>query len=1246
MKWFKRIGIALLIVLVLVLLAALWLLNTGAGARFVLARAEAALDGKLIVERSSGTLAGPLRLEGLRYRDAEAGVDARVGTLSVDLALTALLGRRVVVQDLAVEAVDVALTTLPPKPEEPAGTFSLQPPLDIALERFALRGAKISQDGQPLFAADSLDLAAAWTGAGITVRQLALRAPDGSVDLDGTLTTREGYAGKGRTTFRWRAGDAEYAGTLDADSDGKQARLALRLDTPMAATLDATLGQDARWPWTLALDVPRFDPKVLAPEAGLAGVAVALRGEGDRGQGSLAGDVTLDERRLHIEPLRYALTDELLRIEALGITSPDFEGRLDANGEVRLKADPVSATLTLDWKDVVLPAELAGQVLASHGRLDVEGSAAAYAARGSLSVGPPGQLADITLDLDGTPEAVALKTLALVQPKGGLDASGTVTLKPAIGWDIRAKAQRLDPGAFAADWPGALDFDLASTGTLTDQGPDTTLRIDRLGGTLRQRPVGGQADLTIKPDFIVDGNLTLRSGGSTVEMTGRGGNQTDASLRLAIASLADWLPDAGGRLGGDFRIRGRWPALNVDGRADGTAIAFGDLHIDTLGVTANVANLEDPSGKATVTVAGLTQGDLRFDSLAVEAEGNQTSHRLRLAGAGKPADITLALSGGAKDGRWNGSLGTLGLSIAGPRETTRFDLAAPAAMGWDGQRFTLADSCLTGADARLCVGGNGAADGSLAARYRIEKLPLRTVVRLAAPDAPVRLRGEINGEGDIRRDAAGALNGQATLTSAEGSVIYVEAGAQPLLSYTGFALDARFSPSATVATVKAGLDHDGRLDGRVELGGAPGSDQNLGGRVTLDLKSLAFLELLTTEVANTKGSLAADYTLGGTLSAPQLAGALTLKDFATEVPIAGLKLHDGQVTLRAEGADRFVLQGGIGSGKGRLTIDGNGGLAAAAPLAITIRGEDFLAADIPAANVLISPDLSIERNASGTYVNGKVAVPKANVDVSKLPGGGASAASPDVVVTDAERVEPGQAPPVVVNVSVELGDQVKLAGFGLDGTIAGNLRINQRPGRAPTGTGTLNVGGTYKAYGQDLKIETGRVLFAGTALDNPGLDIRAVRKIEADDVTAGLMVRGTAILPVLTVFSEPAMEQSQALSYLVTGKPLSALGSGEGDMLGTAARALGTAGGDLLAKSIGKRMGVDDIGVADNAALGGAAFTVGKYLSPKLYLSYGVGIFEPGEVVTLRYLFHRRWNFEAQSATNGNRAGINYRYEK
>jgi translocation and assembly module TamB len=507
------------------------------------------------------------------------------------------------------------------------------------------------------------------------------------------------------------------------------------------------------------------------------------------------------------------------------------------------------------------------------------------------------------------------------------------------------------------------------------------------------------------------------------------------------------------------------------------------------------------------------------------------------------------------------------------------------------------------------------------------------------------------GHGELRRGANGALDGSATISSDKGSVAYPDNANQPLLAYTGLALDATLSPQSTHATLRAALDHDGKLDGDVTLSGAPGSAQALSGHVDLALNSLAFVELLTPEVANAKGRLAANYAIAGTISAPRLDGALTLKEFAAELPSAGLKLHDGDISARATDADHFVLDGTIKSGDGTLTLSGTGGIGADAPLKASIKGDNFLAADIPAAKVVISPDLTIERTSENIRVGGSVTIPKTDVDLAKLPGGGVAQTSPDVVVVDAQQPAPGKPLPVVVGVEIKLGDDVKLAGLGLDGRVHGQLRIDQRPGKLATGTGTMNVDGTYKAYGQNLKIESGRLLFAGTALDNPGLDIRAARTIlgasggQSDDtVTAGLQVRGTAQVPVLTVYSQPVMEQSEALSYLITGKPLSGLKSGEGDMLGTAARALGSATGDLLAKGIGARMGVD-AGVSDNAAVGGAAFTVGKYLAPKLYLSYGVGLFTPGEVVSLKYLFSRRWNFEAQNATSGSRAGINYRWE-
>jgi translocation and assembly module TamB len=1244
-------GIALGVLVLASVLFAAWLLASQAGARFALARAVGATDGRLAVEHIEGRLAGPLILTGLRWKDAAAGVDAKVARVALDLAPAELLARRVHVTALEVDGVDVALGTVPPRPEEPAGEFSLSAPIDIVLDRMALTGARISKDGEPVFALERLDLAGAWTRAGAVVKTLSMTAPDGEVQLAGTVAAAAGYPGNGEVRFRWKVADVDYAGILKATGDGSAARLDLALVEPMAATVAATLGETAAWPWTLAVTVPAFDPAVLLGASNHRSLALDLQGSGDKAQGTHAGALEVDGHRVLLDPLRYALAEQVLRIESLVLkAADDAPGHLAASGEVQLAAEPVEATLALEWSEVTLPADLAGQELASHGRIDVAGSAEKFHAEGALAIGPPGTLADLAVDLDGTQDLITLHQLALKQPRGGLDASGTLVLKPALGWDITARADRLDPGAFAADWPGAIDFDLASQGTLTDRGPDATVKLDRLGGTLRQRALSGHVDLAVKPGYVVDGTLDLAAGGSRIRATGSGGQQTDAAIELAIDSLGDWLPHAGGRVEGNFRVAGRWPALAVKGTAHGAKIAMSGAHVATLDVQADIADVSAPQGALDVKARELVAGALAFDTLSLEAGGNRGRHTLELDASGSPLDTKLALNGSmAADGTWKGTLSRLDATI---KEAAPLALRQPAALAWDGKTFSAGEICLAGRDPTLCVAGSGGADGALEARYRIEDLPLALILRLAAPDAPLAVDGMLAGHGEIRRSAKGALAGNATLQSARGSVAYSDRAERPLLTWSDFGLEATLAPDSIRATVAAALDHGGTLDGELTLAGPAGTTQALSGHVALDLGSLAFVEIVTAEVANVQGHLGADYRIGGTTAAPELAGTLTLSGFAAEVPAAGLKLHDGSISLRAADTTHFVLEGTIASGEGRLAINGSGGLDADAPLELAIKGEKFLAADIPAAHVLVSPDLTVQRNSEKLAVTGSVAIPSARVDLAKLPGGGVARTSPDVVIVDAEQPRPGAPLPVVASVDVQVGDDVKLAGFGFDGTLKGNLHIDQRPGRMPTGTGTLNAGGTYKAYGQDLTIESGRVLFAGTALDNPGLDIRAVRTIQGasrgaldDSVTAGLQVRGTAQLPVLTVFSRPSMPQSEALSYLITGKPLSGLKSGEGDMLGSAARALGSAGGDLLAKKIGARMGID-AGVSDNLALGGAAFTVGKYLSPKLYLSYGVGLFTPGEVVTLKYFINRRWNFEAENATTGNRAGINYRIER
>jgi translocation and assembly module TamB len=1248
MTWFLRIAMALGVMLLAIVLGVWWLVGSASGLRFALARAQGFTDGALTVQQAEGRLAGPLDITGLRYRDGK-GMDVRVARAHLDFAFGALLRKRAHVYTLAADGIDVALG--PSQPDtQPSEPFSLKPPLDIVLDRVKIGHVRVTQEGKPLFESDSLALAGSWTTDGIALKTLALRAPDGQADLGGTLAVGKHYRGDGKASFRWKVGDIDYAGDIEAHSDGARAHTIVKLTLPLLAQVDANLQQSGDFPWTASIDAPAFDPKPLLGDSSLTSLALAVKGSGDRYSANLTGDLSLNDYDVHLAPLKATFDHDYTRLtlDELTVGSPQVRGSLTAKGTVEVAAAPVSADLALSWKDVLVPADVAGQDLASTGQLAFKGSADAYHAAGDVDVGPPGRLGKFTLDVDGTPDAVTLHTVALKQARGNLGASGVLTLKPALAWKLDVKGDRFDPGQLLADWPGALNLDLSTEGRLVDDQPLGTLSLRKLDGTLRQRPLRGTGDLTLKPHEVVNGTLDLASGGSTIRLDAKGDTANDATLKLAIASLGDWLPDAGGRMQGDLTARGNLPKLAVTATLRGSAIVYAGQKIDALTVDADIPDISAPGGKLDLIGTGVNAGGLAFDRLAVDADGTQEKHQLSIDARGRPLTAGLRLSGALRDGAWTGTLSALDLDYQG---LPRWRLQSPSLLAYKDGAASLGDLCLTAGDPLLCVAARQDKAGNLDASYRLRQVPLALLMTAAqASDSPMRADGILEGDGNIRRTAAGALSGQADVRSAHGTVAYADRADQPLVVYDNLVANAQLSPGSQRLVLNANLDHGGTLTGNVSLSGA---QQALGGTIALHLKDLGIVELFTAEIADVKGGLDADFNLGGTAADPSITGQAVVTGFAAEVPSAGLKLKNGRISVTTADAKNYLVDGTVGSGDGTLGIKGTAQLGTGATMRLGVAGSKFTAVDIPAAKAIISPDLTIVQDAKGMNVTGKLNVDLADVNVERLPGAGATKASPDVVVVDDKKREAAaEAAPIRADIRVDLGQKVHLVGFGIDGRITGQLDVRERPGRATTGQGQIAVDGTYKAYGQDLRIEQGQLLFASTPIDNPGLNIRAARTLNPNATIdegqkVGLYVSGTAQRPILTVFSNPVMEQSDALSYLVTGKPLSQVKGGEGNMVGAAAQALGSAAGDLLAKRVGSRIGVDDIGVSNSDALGGAsAFTVGKYLSPRLYLSYGVGLFDPGQVITLRYLFSHKWNFEAQNATDFSRASLNYRLER
>ncbi|HKR37640.1 MAG TPA: translocation/assembly module TamB domain-containing protein [Steroidobacteraceae bacterium] len=1255
----KWLGVALGGLLIVIVAVGAWSLHTQAGARWIGRVAVGALGGKLALGRIDGTIADRLTVTDIRYRDPQAGVDARLQRILVNLSLGDLARALVHFHKIELSGIDVTLSK-PTKPQEPEPSqpFSLKPPIDVAIDSLLLDSAHIRRDGAELVELTRAIFDGHWTSRELAVKRLEVHSPQGEIEFSGRAAQREVYDGAGRGRFRWKAGERLYTGVIETYTQGDDANAVLKMSAPLIMELQARVTQKPGWPWRFTLEAPRFDPRTeLLPDSSFTSLAASLSGHGSVDQGAISGKLAINDEPLLIEPLRFTRNGDGIAIDTI-LRIGRMAGALHVGGDVDLGRKPASAKVAAEWDGIVVPAAWVGQELHTHGALNLHGSSEAYSAQGKLALGPEDRVADIALNLQGTPERVELEQFDISQRAGRLAARGRIDLQPQLAWDMTATAQDFDPGAFAVAWRGQLGFDLASKGRMLDHGPEASFQLTKLRGQLRGRQLSGNADVSVTPPLIASGTVALNSGQSELRFRGRRGESLDATLALNIKSLNDWLPDSGGQLQANFVVRGKWPELAVEGDARGSDLHAANLRVDSLSAKADVADPRNPSGSLRLDLTKLTAAGFEFDSVRAQASGAPKSHRLELRVDGQPLALELNLQGARTDEGWSGSLQHLVVNV---KDAARLALREPANIVLDKDSAELSQACLADGRIELCAAGARQADGAIRASYSLANVPLALGNALATSELPIKLEGTLQGHGEIRRTPQGELFGDVLIESESGSVSRQVAAApgdetqeapQKLLAYHGLRIAATLSGPDARGSFDTQFDPNGTLHAEASAHDLDRPATPISGRVRGQIPDLAPLAVFMPQLANVHGRVDADVGVAGTVQAPELSGLVSATGLAADIPAIGLRLKDGQLQARPAPSGEIAIDGGIVSGDGRLAFAGKA--ERSGKVDMHIGGDRVLAADIPGARVIVTPDLNLARTAERMTINGQVTIPEATVDLQKLPRGGekAQAASSDVIVVDAQtRADEAEKAPVFAEITVNIGEKVELIGFGLQSTVQGRLDLRESPGQPTLGSGEVRVAGKYKAYGQDLTIQRGQLLYAWTPLQNPRLNIEATRTVGeegADQVTAGLRVRGSAQSPELSVFSDPAMSQTNALSYLVAGKPIDEVGAGDSEAgaMQTAARSIGVAGGGLLAKSLGKRLGVDELAVKDEEMVGGAALTVGQYLSPRLYLSYGVGLFEPGDVITLRYKLSEELALKTQRGPEDTRAGIEYRIEK
>jgi translocation and assembly module TamB len=234
-------------------------------------------------------------------------------------------------------------------------------------------------------------------------------------------------------------------------------------------------------------------------------------------------------------------------------------------------------------------------------------------------------------------------------------------------------------------------------------------------------------------------------------------------------------------------------------------------------------------------------------------------------------------------------------------------------------------------------------------------------------------------------------------------------------------------------------------------------------------------------------------------------------------------------------------------------------------------------------------------------------------------------ASPDEVIVDTEPEDAAKRLQVVSTITLALGDRVNLDAMGLKAKLTGSVTITSGYDAITRGTGELSVvDGKYTAYARMLDIQRGRLIFSGGPIDNPGIDVRAVK--EFPDVTAGVNVRGTLQQPYLSFFSDPPLPQSQIVSLILAGGSLEAAQNASGAAIAQASA--------LLASQLGSHVNnIPDVSLETDPVANETSLVLGRYLSPRLYVSYGVSLTETLNTFKLRYTLGDHWTIKTELGT-------------
>ncbi len=804
---------------------------------------------------------------------------------------------------------------------------------------------------------------------------------------------------------------------------------------------------------------------------------------------------------------------------------------------------------------------------------------------------------------------------------GEATVSGEVAWAPLDRWAVMGDASGINPGRVREDLPGKLDFHFAAEGLGFHGNSDFSVNVRNLTGRLRGNAASGSGHIARKADGWGLEGVRLSLGHTNLSADGRIADALDLHFAIETEDLSLLKQDSRGKLKSQGTLRGTWADPIVNAEVHGTGIEHAGISLAAID-----GKVDFDSSGARPSHIDVQAHDLLYDQRTVSEirfrlNGSANDHVAHLDAKAPGLSLESEFTGAFAHGLWQGQLHKLDVNGS---ESLKLALASPVPVRVSADHTRVDWFCLNGEPAKLCAEADWTPTKWTAA-VNANELPMRTLTSGLTPSIDYLGRLTVNGRAFGGGDAPVQGSLRADLIDAAITHKLANGRTERVTFGTGL---VRLNASDTMAEATVMLDAGETGNIKASLNAHRSTprwqDMPVNGELHVQTAGLGLITLYAPDIDRVAGQVVTDLSVNGTIGAPLLDGTLKLTDGEIDLYQVNLAMRGAQLEARLHD-NALEFGGSARMGSGNVSTQGHIEWRDAKPFGtIQLKGQDLRVVDVPEAQIDASPDLEFKVDGRRIDVQGAVKVPSAKIVPQDLTN--AVRASSDEVLVGAEPEDPSKRFEVSSNIALTLGDKVTLDTFGLTARLTGTLGLRDGTDDVTRGTGELSIEeGKYTAYGRRLDIERGRLVFSGGPVNNPGVDIRAVKQYP--DVKAGVNVRGTLTQPRLTFFSEPSLPQSQILSLILAGGSFeTAQNKTNNAQTGNELLAQGSA---ILAQQIGSRVGIEDVALEsdlDNQT----SLVLGKYLSPRLYVSYGISFTEQLNTLKLRYTLSDRWTIKTE----------------